>query len=77
MHVPLLEQVKTDQRSRCLELLCLGFFGRDGALFPLVAVDGFALKAGFEQNFGVEAWHPKPVNARMIWQRSRMVRPST
>ena len=30
------EKVKTDQRSRALELLCLGFFGRGAALFPLI-----------------------------------------
>ena len=34
-----------------------------------------ALKAGFEKNFGIDAWSPKPTNARMIWQRSRMVFP--
>ena len=35
----------------------------------------FSLKAGFERNFGVDVWYPKPTNARMIWQRSRMVYP--
>ena len=33
------EKVKTDQRSRSLELLCLGFFHRDAALYPLVVVE--------------------------------------
>jgi len=69
------EKVKTDQRSRSLELLCLGFFQRGGALWPLVTTSDWRLKAGFEKNFGVDAWHPKPPNARMIWQRSRMVYP--
>ena len=76
------EKVKTDQRSPALELLCLGFFYRDAALYPLVtAADAFdervrfSLKAGFERNFGVDVWYPKPTNARMIWQRSRMVYP--
>ena len=74
------EKVKTDQRSRALELLCLGFFNRDAAMYPLVVAKGlndqrWPLKKGFEANFGVEVWHPKPTNARMIWQRSRMVYP--
>ena len=74
------EKVKTDQRSRALELLCLGFFHRDAAMYPLVIANGiegkrWPLKKGFEKNFGVDAWHPKPTNARMIWQRSRMVYP--
>ena len=30
------EKIKTDQRSRALELLCLGIFGRGAALFPLI-----------------------------------------
>jgi hypothetical protein len=69
------EKVKTDQRSRALELLCLGFFARDAAMFPLVqggpgSLDGerWSLKRGFEANFGVDVWKPKPTNARMIWQ---------
>ena len=76
------EKVKTDQRSRALELLCLGFFGRGSHLYPLVTAEDlyvpdkrFTLKSGFETNFGVDAWKPKPTNARMIWQRSRMVYP--
>ena len=76
------EKVKTDQRSRALELLCLGFFGRGAAFYSLATARdlyddrvSFTLKAGFEKNFGVDAWHPKPTNARMIWQRSRMVYP--
>ena len=74
------EKVKTDQRSRALEMLCLGLFHRDAAMYPLVIANGiegkrWPLKKGFEKNFGVDAWHPKPTNARMIWQRSRMVYP--
>lgn len=76
------EKVKTDQRSRAIEMLCLGFFSRSSSLYPLVtAVDAydeetrFTLKGGFEKNFGVDVWSPKPTNARMIWQRSRMVYP--
>ena len=70
------EKVKTDQRSRATELLCLAFFGRSSPLFTVVAMPKpFTLKAGFEANFGVDIWHPKPTNARMIWQRSRMVYP--
>ena len=30
------EKVKTDQRSRALELLCVGVFGRRASLFPLI-----------------------------------------
>ena len=72
-------QVKTDQRSRALELLCLGVFARDAAMYPLVVVDGvggksWPLKKGFEKNFGVDTWHPKPTNARMIWQVRHLVR---
>ena len=70
------EKIKTDQRSRALEILCLGFFGRGGALYPVVGRPHEApLKAGFETSFGIDTWHPKPTNARMIWQRSRMVYP--
>jgi len=74
------EKVKTDQRSRALEMLCLGFFNRDASMYPLVVAHGldgtrWPLKKGFEANFGVDTWHPKPTNARMIWQRSRMVYP--
>ena len=76
------EKVKTDQRARALELLCLGFFLRSSALYPLVTATDiydedvrFTLKSGFEKNFGTENWSPKPTNARMIWQRSRMVYP--
>ena len=38
------ERVKTDQRSRALEVLCLGIFGRGAALFPLL-VGGDASEA--------------------------------
>jgi len=67
------EKIKTDQRSRALELLCLGCFHRDASLYP--AVTDSSLRRGFEKNFGVDSWHPKPTNARMIWQRCRMVYP--
>ena len=40
------EKVKTDQRSRALELLCLGYFQRGGALWPLVTNSDWRLKAG-------------------------------
>lgn len=85
------EKVKTDQRSRALELLCLGFYERDASLFELidpsaahvafradgdsVVLRGRMLRADFDRNFGVERWHPKPTNARMVWQRCRMVYP--
>ena len=73
----LVEKVKTDQRSRALELLCLGVYYRGSALFGLVSHgrSAWTLRAGFEDNFGGDAWHPKPTNARMIWQRCRMVYP--
>ena len=29
----------------------------------------------FEMSFNQDTWHPKPTNARMVWQRSRMVYP--
>jgi len=69
------EKIKTDQRSHALEMLCLAFFWRgsdeyrllDHALWP-------PLKQSFESNFGAN-WHPKPTNARMVWQRCRMVYP--
>jgi hypothetical protein len=71
-------QVKTDQRTRALELLCLGVYSRDAALYPLVTgAAPWSLKRGFEANYGVDVWHPKPTNARMIWQRSVRPRPSS
>ena len=36
------EKVKTDQRTKCLELLCLGFYGRDSRLFALAVDDATA-----------------------------------
>lgn len=71
-----IEKVKTDQRSRATELLCLAFFGRSSPLFGVVALPKpFTFQEGFEKNYGIDVWHPKPTNARMIWQRSRMVYP--
>lgn len=89
------EKIKTDQRSRALELLCLGVFHRDAKLFALVSGGGgggggggrvpgqegdhprtkLTIRKGFERHFGVDVWHPKPTNARMIWQRCRMIYP--
>lgn len=67
------EKVKTDQRSRAIELLCLGFYSRDAAMYPLIVVEDeegerWPLKSGFEANFGVEVrrnrahptWPPFP-----------------
>ena len=53
------EKVKTDQRSRALELLCIGFFGRGSQLYPLVVNRAWPLKSGFEANFGVGSWSPR------------------
>ena len=69
----IVEKVKTDQRSRSLELLCIAAFGRDSLLYPLVATR--PLRTTFEMSFNQDTWHPKPTNARMVWQRSRMVYP--
>jgi len=70
------EKIRTDQRSRALEMLCLGVFHRSAKLSPLVTGDDarWRLRRGFETNFG-EAWVPKPANARMVWQRSRTAYP--
>ena len=35
----LTEKVKTDHRSKALELLCVGIFGRGAALFPLIVAN--------------------------------------
>lgn len=77
------EKVKTDQRSRCLELLCLGFYGRDARLRALIGSrDPCAeppchglVRDAFETGFGVEQWTPQPDNAKLVWERSRMVFP--
>ena len=74
------EKVKSDQRTRAIELLALGVFDRRASLYELVGGgdapwSATPLRVGFERNFGVDAWHPKPTNSRMVWQRSRMVYP--
>ena len=69
------EKVKTDQRSHSLEMLCLAIFWRGSPEYRLVGLDLWPpLKKSFESNFG-GSWHPKPINARVVWQRCRMVYP--
>ncbi len=82
----LVEKVKTDQRSRALEILCLGAYSRSSPLYPHVLAPANQPKAArrareqqfmsrcFETSFGSD-WHPKPTNARLIWQRCRMSYP--
>ena len=72
-----MEKVKTDQRSRSLELLCLAFFARDSRLFELIGTQcrHGLVKEAFEEGFGVDVWTPKPPNAKLVWERSRMVFP--
>uniref|UniRef100_A0A7S4EV14 Uncharacterized protein n=2 Tax=Chrysotila carterae TaxID=13221 RepID=A0A7S4EV14_CHRCT len=71
------EKVKTDQRTRAIELLCLVLYFRGARAYHLVGGQEkrFRLRGGFEKNFGLDSWHPKPTNARMVWQRCRMVYP--
>ena len=63
--------------SRSLELLCLAFFARDSKLFELIGTQcrHGLVKEAFEEGFGVDVWTPKPPNAKLVWERSRMVFP--
>eukprot|EP00966_Prymnesium_polylepis_P003095 70966-Prymnesium_polylepis.1 len=66
------EKVKTDQRSRALELLCLGIYGRGAALSFLIERDGNWLRESFARQYSGDDQQTMSALGKRGWERSRL-----